>query len=140
MEHFEVPRPPGDGFCSDSECPCGWPGAEIPRGSGYLYISQEVVDFRRDARTVQDVQRKVQRMQQDLDSIIILGQGVASPILVCEQSAKLRGLDLEVAAADAKYWWETGLAPLRATPLSKKKTPPESADSKGFQDLGRDRG
>jgi len=79
-------------------------------------------------------------MQQQFDSIIILGQGVASPILVCEEGAKLRGLDLEVAAADAKYWWETGLAPLRATPLSKKKPPPESTDSKDVQDLGRDRG
>lgn len=140
MEYFEVPRPPGDGLCSDNECPCGWPGAEIPRGTGYLYISQEVVDFRRDARSVEDVQRKVRRMQQQLDSIIILGQGVASPTLVCEEGAELRGLDLEVAAADAKYWWETGLAPLRATPLSKKKPTPGPTDSKGLQDLGRDRG
>jgi hypothetical protein len=39
------------------------------------------------------------------------------PILVCERGAKLRNLDLEVAAADAKYWWETGRVPLRATPI-----------------------
>ena len=140
MECLEVPRPSGDGLCSDNECPCGLPGAAIPRGTGYLYMSREVVDYRRDARTVERVQRKVRRMEQQLDSMIVLGQGVASPILVCEEGAKLRGLDLEVAAADAKHWWETGLAPLRATPLSKKKTPPESTDSKGVQDLGRDRG
>jgi hypothetical protein len=35
---------------------------------------------------------------------------------MCEMGAKKRGLDLAVAAADAKYWWETGLVPLRATP------------------------
>jgi len=41
-----------------------------------------------------------------------------SPILVCEQGARLRNLDLAVAAADAKYMWETSLVPLRATPLA----------------------
>ena len=41
------------------------------------------------------------------------------PILVCEEGAKLRGIDMEVAAADAKRWWETGKVPLRPTPLAK---------------------
>lgn len=51
--------------------------------------------------------------------VFIFGDpGTASPIMCCEQGARLRGLDLEIAAADAKYWWETGLVPLRATPLA----------------------
>jgi hypothetical protein len=104
MDYFEVPVdvPPGsDGVCSDNDCPCGFPGARIPRGAGYLYVSQTVVGFRRDART-----------------FLVLGQDVATPTLVCEQGARKRGLDLEVAAADARYWWKTGLVPLRATPLA----------------------
>lgn len=60
----------------------------------------------------------MERIQKQLGMAIIAGAGVLAPILVCEQGARARGLDLEVAAADAKYWWETGLAPLRATPLS----------------------
>ncbi len=48
------------------------------------------------------------------------------PILVCEQGAKLRGIDLKVAADDAKRWWETGKAPLRPTPMaSRKRQEPE---------------
>lgn len=41
------------------------------------------------------------------------------PILVCERGAKLRKLNLEVAAKDAKYWWKTEKIPLRAKPLRK---------------------
>jgi hypothetical protein len=41
------------------------------------------------------------------------------PILVCEQGAKLRGLDLKVAAEDAKRWWKTGKVSLRPTPMAK---------------------
>ena len=39
--------------------------------------------------------------------------------LVCEQGAKLRGLDLEVAHQDAVRWWQTGMVPMRETPKSK---------------------
>jgi hypothetical protein len=120
MEYFEVPTPPAEGFCSDRACPC--PEVKIPRGSGYLYISQQVVDFRRDALTIQEVAEKMARIEREFErktgvDMAILGSGWATGILVCEQGAKLRGLDLEVAAADAKHWWETGLMPLRATPV-----------------------
>lgn len=122
MEYMEVPRPAGDGLCSDDACPCGAIGVTIPRGEGYVYISQEVVDFRIDCPTVAMAQQKIQSMQSRLGSIIIGGSGVFAPILVCEQGAKLRNLDLEVAAADAKYWWETGHVPLRATPTAKTQS------------------
>ncbi len=60
VEYSECDVPSGDGVCSDNNCPC--PEVEIPRGTGYLYISQELVDSqpkypnRRSAREV--MQRK----------------------------------------------------------------------------------
>ena len=124
MDYFEVPTPLGDGFCSDRACPC--PGVKIPRGSGYLYISEQVVDFRRDALTIQEMAEKMARIERELEretgvDMTVLSPRWATGILVCEQGAKLRGLDLEVAAADAKHWWETGLMPLRATPVATTK-------------------
>jgi len=113
--YFEVPRPAGDGVCSDNNCPC--PEVLIPRGSGYIYISQDVVDFRKDAPTVVKAKRKLSQLA---GSQAITFMSGPSAILMCEQGAKLRGIDLGVAAADAKHWWETGQAPLRATPVANK--------------------
>jgi TM2 domain-containing membrane protein YozV len=120
MEYFEVPEanPGSDGICSDNLCPCGYPGATIPRGTGYMYISKEVVDFRQNARTVYEASLKIDAMRQSLGGLVIFDQGMFSSTLMCEQGARNRGLDLEVAAADAKHWWETGLCPLRPTPLA----------------------
>jgi ribosomal protein L24E len=120
MEYFEVPEanPGMDGICSDNECPCGYPGATIPRGTGYIYVSQAVVDFRQDARTVAQAENKMAMMQAMSPGTMMFGQDVVTSTLMCEQGARKRGLDLEVAAADAKHWWETGLVPLRATPLA----------------------
>jgi len=81
-----------------------------------MCISKAVVDFRRDARTVREAEQKVALMQRRMN--IVFDQNVVTSTLMCEQGARKRGLDLDVAAADAKYWWETGLAPLRATPLA----------------------
>jgi hypothetical protein len=92
------------GLCSDRACPC--PETPIPRGTGYLYISEEAVSFMRSTKTF--------RTGASGGSAIVMGP---MPILVCEQGAKLRGIDLEVAAADARRWWETGKVPLRPTPL-----------------------
>lgn len=106
------------GLCSDDACPCGYPGATIPRGQGYIFISDEVVDFRKDCLTEAEAQLKIQRLSRNMGATIFAGSGVFAPILVCEQGARKRGLDLQVAAADARYWWETGLVPLRPTPLA----------------------
>jgi hypothetical protein len=123
MQYFEVARPNGDGHCSDNACPCGYPGATIPRGTGYLYISEETVDFRRDAPTIVEAQAKMARLRQRYaGGAMMLGQSIQSSILVCERGARKRKLDLEIAAADAAYWWETGFVPLRATPTSQLKT------------------
>src|SRR3972149_4931690 len=61
---FEVPRPPGDGLCSDDQCPC--PENLIPRGTGYVFISQDVVNNRRNARSVAEAQVLADRMQQEM--------------------------------------------------------------------------
>lgn len=126
MEYFEVPEanPGKDGICSDNACPCGYPGATIPRGTGYMYISKAVVDFRKDARTVQEATRKIALMKSQMTgSTILFDQNVVTSTLMCEQGARKRGLDLEVAAADARYWWKTGLVPLRETPLAGRPAP-----------------
>jgi len=118
-------RPSGDGLCSENACRC--PQVPIPRGTCYLYSSQSLVDFRKDARTADEAFIKLQRLaEQEAKSlgsrgfIRVAAPGTSNPILMCEQGARLRGIDIEVAAADAKYWWETGLVPLRATPFAKK--------------------
>lgn len=116
MRYMDAPAPQGHGLCSDNECPCPGDGARIPRGKGYLYVSPECVDFRGDALSVAEVQAKTNRMSQQLNSFIIFDQSVCTPTLVCEQGARRRGLNLEVAAEDAAYWWRTGKAPLRVTP------------------------
>jgi len=122
MRYMEVPGNDCDyGLCSDDACPCGYPGARIPRGEGYMYISKEVVEFRKDCPTVAAAQARIELMQGHLGVTIMAAGGVFAPVLVCEQGARKRGLDLEVAAADAKYWWKTGLVPLRPTPLASSK-------------------
>lgn len=143
MVYFEVERPTLDGRCSDIECPCPPPGTTIPHGSGYLYISQEVVDFRRDAHSIQDTERKLTRLGQQLGGFVMPGPGVVAPILMCERGARRRKLDLEIAAADARHWWETGLVPFRATPLAgtreatkerrQLRSQPKSANRKWWQ-------
>ncbi len=124
MEYFDAPEanPGQDGVCSDNECPCGYPGATIPRGTGYLYISKELVEFRRDARSVEQARKKLERIRASTPGMmVIFDPSVSMPILMCEQGARKRGLDMEVAAADARYWWEHHKAPLRPTPLAKEK-------------------
>jgi hypothetical protein len=123
MQYFEVPKDfVGDATCSDNDCPCGSPGAKIPPGSGYIYVSQDVVEFRRDALTAQEAKQKIALMRQKLNGHILFEQNVITATLMCEQGARKRGLDLAVAAADAQYWWKTGLVPLRATSLAGKPT------------------
>jgi len=122
LVYFECSRPSGDGTCSDDDCLCGYPGTNIPRGTGYLYIGDELIQMRRDALTVKELERKVVDLQQRMGaSMMTSTSGVFMPILMCERGAKKRGIDLSVAAADANHWWKTGMAPLRATPMASAK-------------------
>jgi len=117
--YFESDVPSGNGLCSDNSCPC--PEVVILRGTGYLYIAQELVGFRRryprlqDARRAKELQLTQRRASLGIQFSAFYRLG---PILVCEQGAKLRKLDLEAARADAKHWWATGQVPLRVTPLA----------------------
>ena len=121
MKYFECDVPPGDGVCSDNNCPC--PEVKIPRGTGYLYIDQELVNFRRQYTSMRSAREAMQQRQVQMRASLGTFTGFyrLGPILVCKQGAKRRKLDLEVAAADAEYWWKTAKVPLRATPLARSK-------------------
>ncbi len=122
MEYFESDVPAGGGRCSDNSCPC--PEVSIPRGEGYIYIDQQLVDSRRRYPSLAGARLAMQQTHQNMRAAV----GSASmayrlgPILVCEEGAKLRKLDLRVAAEDAKHWWSTGEVPLRATPIKTAET------------------
>ncbi|MFC1900857.1 HEAT repeat domain-containing protein [Chloroflexota bacterium] len=118
--YFECDVPSGDGVCSDNNCPC--PEVKIPRGTGYLYITQELVDFRRKYPSISSAREAMQQLQESMRASgeLFFGSYRLGPIVVCEQGARLRNLDLKIAGADAKYWWETSKVPLRVTPLEKK--------------------
>ncbi len=117
MEYFELPIPDGDGLCSDNQCPCA--DTIIPQGKGYLYVGQDAVDFRKDAKTVEELYLKVKRMAKQFKGRdLMVHQEYTIALLSCKKGALLRNLDLSVAGSDAAYWWKTGLAPLRATPLT----------------------
>lgn len=135
--YFEVPLPDGDGVCSDEECACS--GAVIARGSGYLYVDRETVDFRSNAPSVEQARAKEERVRSqmgDMDEAAAVMHGRTTAMLVCEQSARQKGIDLEVAAADAGHWWKTGQAPLRATPEAKavEAKPTEEATAETVAD------
>jgi len=97
-----------------------------------MYVSKEVADFRKDCLTEAAARQKIQRMSVQMGgACIIAGSGVFAPILMCEQGARKRGIDLEVAAGDAKHWWQTGQVPVRATPLATAKRRETTAKSSG---------
>ncbi|MEW6083077.1 MAG: hypothetical protein AB1607_00630 [Chloroflexota bacterium] len=120
MDYFEVPNTGSDdfAFCSDNECPCT--GTKIPRGKGYMYVSKAAVDFRKDARSISEVEVLLGAMPKMLQDALFADKNNVTATLMCEQGAKKRNLDLKIASDDAKHWWETGLVPLRATPLKKQ--------------------
>ena len=115
LDFFDQEVPEGDSICSDDACPCGLVTV-LPRDTGYLYIERELVMFRSEYRSQADAAQAMEKMMTAKrvppGSIYRVG-----PILVCERGARQRKLDLQVAAADAKYWWFMGRVPLRATPF-----------------------
>lgn len=62
IEYFEDDPPsqrlPNGGLCSDNNCPC--PQVVIPYGTGYLYIEQRLIDFRRQYPTVKSAREAMQ--------------------------------------------------------------------------------
>jgi hypothetical protein len=113
---FECPIHPLDfGLCSCDNCPCYTIGTSIKRGEGFLFISKDVVDFRRDCLSRRQFMAKLKDSRNRLPNDTI-PEETGLPILVCEQGARLLKLDLAVAHQDAKRWWENGTVPLRPTP------------------------
>jgi len=95
-----------------------------------LYVSAEVVDFRKDALTEAGAAAKIQKMQEHFKALIANPNLLASPILTCELGAKKRGIDMGVAAADAQHWWATGQVPLRPTPMAPARSRKQEAPQK----------
>jgi hypothetical protein len=122
VEYFWSARPEGKpALCSDDLCPCVQ--TEIPRGEGYLLVTPECVDFRRDARTEKESAEKWGQLCESSNRLWMMGPGIANPILMCEQGARRRaameGMSLEAARRDAQHWWQTGQVPLRPTPSTR---------------------
>lgn len=116
---MEVKPPIGLARCSDDSCPCGFPGTPIAWGEGYLYISPQVVETRRNARSHDAAEFLLSRMQAEAaarGAILVGGEKSLLPTLVCEQGARARHLDLNVARQDAITWWRTSMVPLRPSP------------------------
>ena len=103
-------------LCSDNACPCSDGQALVIGRTAYLYISQAVVGFRKDSRTLLERDMMLEKAASRLGASLLVDGGVANPFYLCEKGAKLRGLDLSVALADAKMVAGTGFAPLRPTP------------------------
>jgi len=143
VQVFYQPAHDGDAVCSDNNCPCT--ETSIPRGTGYLYIDPIAVAFRKTCPTMDELQTVLDNLQngkisidpnlfakmiehipnvkeimQVNPSMLFYGNPeIWQGIIVCKKGAKLRGLNLEIAAEDARRWWKTGEVPLRATPKAK---------------------
>ena len=120
MEYFvNTPGAQPSATCSDNECPCS-PSVEFAPGQGYLYVSQEAAEFRRDARTLSDAQAKIERIANSSIAFLMMEPVTWTGLMICKQAAVLRHVDLNVASADAREWWQTGRMPLR--PSSRKQS------------------
>jgi transcription initiation factor TFIIIB Brf1 subunit/transcription initiation factor TFIIB len=102
IHFFQYPTeaiPDIEANCSDPKCPCA--DTLIPKGAGWLFISEDAVDFLKEAKE---------------NPALLNTFGAPVPIIICERAATKRHLDLEIAATDAKRWWQSGKVPLRPTP------------------------
>ena len=100
--------------CSDDDCPCT-DQRQLKLGQdAYLYTSPQVVEFRKDCRTVLEVEMRISRLSKPQD--LLAAMQYSMPKFVCEIGAKRRGLDLAVALADGVAAASTGFVPLRPTP------------------------
>jgi hypothetical protein len=125
--YFQVDLPSLPQYlCSDDSCPC--PGTErlIPGNTGFMFISEELVQLRADTLTSDAFRRKTENLAKAQGvALVYLGAGVHQPLFMCELAAKQRGLDLTVAAADAAYLFQHGWCPLRPTPRQEPNPSPK---------------
>jgi hypothetical protein len=118
LEFIECEKIQGVGYCSDNECSCTL--TQLSSGGGYIYISPEVAEFRKDALSLVEVKIKLEQQSQAGEYISV---SKYAPILVCEIAAQKRNLDMAIAKADAQMFWREGRVPLRATPWAKADDP-----------------
>lgn len=135
MQYFDVSAPRHSALCSDDACPCD--NTSIPVGGGYLLIPRDCCEFRSDCPTEAQAEAKIDRIGRQRGQFIILGPGIAAPVLCCEVAARRRDLDMGIAAADAKHWWATGKVPYRPTPQAGQ---PEVDMSPGGRAAGSEAG
>jgi hypothetical protein len=114
LDFIECEKVQNAGYCADNDCDCSL--TPLPRGGGYIYISDEVADFRKDALSLTEVQAKLEKLTGSGEYISV---SKYAPILVCEEAAYRRNLDMVLAKEDARLYWKEGKVPLRATPLAK---------------------
>lgn len=124
MKYIECEGAQGVGYCSDNDCPCTV--TPINEGTGFLFISPQVVEFRKDALTREEIKLKIAPAIENGEYIPISDY---EPILICHKGAKMRNLDLDVAAEDAKMWWGNHRVPLRPTPVFAVENKMEPIDS-----------
>ena len=115
---FFVPVKHEAGSCAEPGCSCG--NAVIQKGSGYLHVSQKVVDYRKDCPTTKDLIYKLNKSQAEKGCFetVDLDRSAVFPRLLCKTAAIRHQLDLDTAAEDAANWWNSGEVPLRSTPTS----------------------
>ncbi len=124
VRYINSPVPLINIACTDPLCPCK--DALIPVGEGYLYISETMVEFRNhyqtDAAFFQGLE-ELNTSNPDLANKLKIDSNSLDARLMCEISARNWDLDLNLAALDAKYWWENGEIPLRSTPITGNNKP-----------------
>jgi len=116
---MECPPFPGNASCSDNDCPC--PNTTMPPAKGYLWVKPEVADTRMKCLSLAALDGYM--TASGISSIDEIRRRCL-PIVVCEQAAKRRNLDLAVAASDYGSWVKTGKVPCRATPLVTSESAP----------------
>jgi hypothetical protein len=101
-------------ICSDDECPCTDQRQLVLGKDAYLFISPEVVSFRRSCVSLLELEMKVSGLSSPMDMLAAVSHSM--PKYLCETGARRRGLDLAVALADGQEAAKTGFVPLRPTP------------------------
>ena len=101
-------------ICSDNECPCTDQRQLVIGNNAYLFVSPEVVSFRRDCVSLLELEMKVSGLSSPMEMLAAVSHSM--PKYLCETGARRRSLDLAVALADGQEAAKTGFVPLRPTP------------------------
>jgi uncharacterized protein (TIGR02145 family) len=111
QDYFNIDPADGSERCSDNSCPCD--ETRLKKDNIYLYISPDLIKFRKDCKSISEASQKLNRMQA---SGIMVDGSLFIPVVCCETAIAKRGLDKKTAHKDAVFWYDTGKVPLRATP------------------------